>query len=413
MVGIFFAAGQLCSMLFRSELLAVVFGLVLSGFYAAWVALMIFLDASPIWSVLPIAIGMFCATLLHTPDWMRDRSGWRQYVRPAAAVAVPILAILVAIPFYRVYSIPGGGPGFDVAEYTRPETEAEKATVDMYRKATAEMKTHHPADMNAWAEANEKAVELALAASQRKSCGKLDWQAVISPNSNLNTSLPYQLVADGNRLTSQGKLDLAAERYYAALRMASHLKRGITFRGGVIAEGQAYDGLRSWAAAPGQTPKRIKAAISRIDSIAKTEPAYGEFIKDRYMQARSEIMDDKNNTEYALSNLTGNWLIAQWYALPWERARLLRLLNRAAAVDLDALKTMHDTTTYDETADKSSFLLSTQQMDYLAINKENALSEPLQVVQLCDKIVGFEAMMRSDRRVTKNVLAQEARKLEH
>ena len=410
-VALIFAAGQLCSMLFRSGLLAITFGLTLSGICAGWIALMTLLGISPLWSVLPIAIGMLWATLMHTPDWMRDRSGWQQYMRPAAAAVVPIMVIVVVIPFYRVYSIPGGGPGFDVAEYTRPETEAEKATVNMYRKATAEMKTHHPADMNAWAEANEKAVELALAASRQEACGKLDWQAIIPPNSSSAVNLVYLVVADGNRLTNEGKLDLAAERYFAALRMASHLKRGITFRGGVIAEGQAYDGLRSWAAAPGQTLRRIKVAIDEIDSIAKSGPSYSEFIKDKYMQARSELMDDQRNTKYVLSDLADNWLIFQWYALPWERARLLRLLNRAATNDLQALKDMDYTPIHDETASIQSFMLSPEPAGYLVVDGKNAFREPVQVSGVYEQIASHELMIQKARQVTKDVL-EEARKLE-
>ncbi|MBN2292236.1 MAG: hypothetical protein JXM70_07415 [Pirellulales bacterium] len=101
-----FAAGQFCSMLFRSGLLAVTFALVLSVIMIAWSARMIYLEISPVLTVLPITVAMFLATFLYTPDWMRARSGWRPYVRPLTTVAVPILAIAVALAANRVPVIP-------------------------------------------------------------------------------------------------------------------------------------------------------------------------------------------------------------------------------------------------------------------------------------------------------------------
>ena len=445
-VAVIFAAGQLCSMLFRSGLLAAVFGIALGGFFAWWVAIITWLGISPIWSVLPIAVGLFLATFLLTPDWMRGRPGWRPYLRPAAVVLVPIVAIVVATPFYRVYSISDDGPGFDVAQYDRPETEAEKTTVSMYREACEHIEHNpfgkgstgmcptpydllvfwnlkvHPREKKSrealkteaktWIKQNEKAIELALAASQRESCGKLDSSPAGFPPV---ATLAYLLTLDGHRLTGAGKLDLAADRYFAALRIATHIDKGSNFHAGEIIEVRAYEGLRYWSAAPGQTVERIKAAIKTIDSIAKARPAGEEAVKSYYMQARSKIeSEDKSD----LAVYMRHWTDTLFYTLPWEKARLLRLLNRTASGDLNALKNMDDPVDNNaidniyETLDSQTF----PKIDYLDFERRSlpgSLREPARVRGISLRVAFHELNARTVRRATKIVLALEAWKLEH
>ena len=71
MLGI--AAGQFCSMFFRSPLLAGLFSIVLTAVLAAWCGLMFFWQVNWLWSVLPIPLALLLATRLHTADWLLER----------------------------------------------------------------------------------------------------------------------------------------------------------------------------------------------------------------------------------------------------------------------------------------------------------------------------------------------------
>lgn len=445
-IALIFAAGQLCSMLFRSALLAAVFGLGLGKLCAGWAAFMTWLGASPLWSSLPIAAGMLAATWLLVPNWMRERTGCRQYLRPTAAVLAPLAAVVIIIPFYRVYSIPGGGPGFDVAEYTRPATTEEQATLEMYRQACKLMKPDPKGNPGAsetyydllntwnldvskseretasrkkiqtkaenWLNPNEKAIELAMAASRRKSCGIIEITNDRFPSTAV---LAYMLIIDGHRLSGQGKLDEAAERYLGSLRIASHLGRGMGYVAAAKMENRAYEGLRNWSAMPGQTADRIKGVIKELDAIAKTRPSADEAVKACHMSMRSIIADDDKLLELALSDFGGNWLLAHWYTLPWERARLLRLLDQAANNDLESYKNKSNADfsyAYDQTA--SHFKESPPSLvEYRIYKPRSFLYGTARISTIIYDIFFHEFNIQIDRQATEIILAFEAWKLEH
>jgi hypothetical protein len=100
-------------MIFRSGILAAVFGGILTIPICGWAVTIAYFGLSWIWTVAPLVVALFAATWLRAPDWLLERGGWRAWRRPALAVALPAVAILVAIPFVRIYEIPLVSPGFD------------------------------------------------------------------------------------------------------------------------------------------------------------------------------------------------------------------------------------------------------------------------------------------------------------
>ncbi|MGA2257351.1 MAG: hypothetical protein ABSG53_22060, partial [Thermoguttaceae bacterium] len=107
-----YVCGQLCSMVFRSGILAATFGTILTLLLCGWAALMYGLGLSWLWSVAPIPLAFMVATWLHAPDWILERKTGRARLRSALVVAIPAVTIVVAIPLVRVYEIPLVGPGF-------------------------------------------------------------------------------------------------------------------------------------------------------------------------------------------------------------------------------------------------------------------------------------------------------------
>ena len=59
-----------------------------------------------IWSALPIPIVLMYATWLRAPDWISENKRWSARIRAASVVLVPMAALLVAVPVYRVQQVP-------------------------------------------------------------------------------------------------------------------------------------------------------------------------------------------------------------------------------------------------------------------------------------------------------------------
>jgi len=128
-------AGQFCSMFLRSSFLAGFFSIPLAVFLTGWCVLMSYWHISWLWSVIPIPIVLLVATRVRTADWLVERNTIRAWLKPLAVVILPMIAVLLAVPLYRVYQIPAVGLGLLLSDYTRPMTEEEKATFDLYVEA--------------------------------------------------------------------------------------------------------------------------------------------------------------------------------------------------------------------------------------------------------------------------------------
>ena len=124
-----YACGQLCSMGIRSGLLAVAFGTILTVIVCAWAAIMYWLCLSWVWSVAPLPLAFLAFTWLNAPNWLAEPKSWRTRLHLALVIASPVALILAAVPLVRVYEVPLTGPGFDVAELTRPVTAEDKETL--------------------------------------------------------------------------------------------------------------------------------------------------------------------------------------------------------------------------------------------------------------------------------------------
>jgi hypothetical protein len=280
---------------------------------------------------------------------------------------VPTLAVLTAVPLYRVYEIPAVDPGFSPEEYARPITAEEAETVEIYRQALAayvRMKSE-PEDETeseegdkpeereaatltagevAWIEANEKAIALTLKASRRTACDFLD------ANSNYiamdvrqgGRALGRLLIVSARLLESEGKLDAAMDRYMAALRTSAHLRRRSVLVGTLVAdaiEGQVYDRLPLWAAHPDQTSQRIRAAIDQLDKLAVDRPSITDVPKSEYLWTRKLILADPEALVAAGFDQDEVFTLILWARLlPWEQARTLRVLNELTDMNLDTLR---------------------------------------------------------------------------
>lgn len=361
-----FSAGQLCSMLFRSGVIAAFFTFVLTGVLYGWAALMDFWGLNWIWALVPIPPVLLLATWLRAPGWLLQRKSLRSWLATAGVLLLLSAALLTAVPVVRVCEYPLVDPGFSPEEYDRPITAEQQATVDLYRRAYErfvwqEEDDDEAEDANdapeppldaplcareiAWIEANRQAIALAIKASQRQDC------CFVDPTDRTDRmdvaqrcrSLGRVLVASARKLESEGELEAAMQRYLAALRMSRHLRVRASSVGPLIAdavEGSVLDRLPYWAAHPDQSPPRIRQALGRFDELMQNVPSRDEAIKGDYIYSRQVILADPDvfaafdSRQDMIMTMT---LWSRW--LPWERARALRMLNYITASNLLSLRT--------------------------------------------------------------------------
>jgi hypothetical protein len=357
-----FSCGQLCSMFIRSGIVAAVASVVLTASMCAWAGFMFMLTMSWWWSVAPLPVVFWAATWLWAPHWLVERSGWRSRVREIAPVVAPLVLILVAIPFVRVYQIPEVDPGVSLEESAHPVTPEEKATAELYLKAQGQMfeatgklnrlagslaaapvgnsppgvampspaqfsveapKNESDAALTkseaAWLQANQEALALVLQASQRKN-------ASFDEPVPLAAELTRLVVLSARQLESEGKLDAALDRYLAALRVCYHLWQRQRWQQNENLERPICERLVWWATRRGQTRAQIVTAIRRLREAAVEAPSPYEEIESGYRRTR-QMLDNVADLKPASRSDDEPLLRFALRWLPWERARVVRQLN--------------------------------------------------------------------------------------
>ena len=139
--------------------------------------------------------------------------------------------------------------------------------------------------------------------------------------------LPMLLDISARQLESEGKLDEAWDRHFAAVRLAPNYGQDSP---------SSYSQLPLWAAQSRQTRDRIVAAIKKLQQFDAELPPPTDPIKNQYLRIRPLVTGGPDALvghvaqEKALT-------LALWAMMPWERTRALRLLNYVTADDLQTL----------------------------------------------------------------------------
>jgi len=356
-----YACGQFFSMFCRSGILAAALGIGLTIGLCMWAGLMYEIQMSWWWSVAPVALALVVSTWLRAGDWLIERPGLRPVLRACWPLILVVVAILTAVPTVRVYEIPSVDPGFSPDQYARPRTAEEEATLAIYRRALTTLnksrvvlppysvqpgprpgeiavafqgKTTPSAELVAQARAYESALTLALEASRRPACDFFELEPGGVPPTEVHT-LASLLVWSTPYLETKGRLDAAFERYVGALRIAGHLRhRTSRVHLGDQIEKDVYSKLPTWAARPGQTSKRVLAALRQLDETIAKLPSRTDAIKTDYLFFQRCVSGDPT----ALASLgdVRDMEITQLLlrVFFWERFRILRELNRYTAQQL-------------------------------------------------------------------------------
>jgi hypothetical protein len=100
-----YGMGQLCSMMLKQSLLSGFLAILLAVVIAAWSMLMFLWEMNPLVFVLPIGLVAFAATWLRAPAWILQQNHWKQWLGPAAAVVLPLVALVGIVPVVRQWQV--------------------------------------------------------------------------------------------------------------------------------------------------------------------------------------------------------------------------------------------------------------------------------------------------------------------
>ncbi len=352
-VALCLAVGQLAAMFFRSGILAGIFSIPMSSLLVAWCGLMLFWGVNWLWSAVPIPLALLLATRLRARDWLLERNTCRAWLLPGLALVLPTVALLTAVPLYRIYQIPAVDPGFSVAEYDRPMSAEEKATRELYRQAigkldlkilrydATELKKAARAlgvKSPSWVDTNRETIALAIKASRGQLFMAVTDAEYWRRNDWRHNEMPRLLLDSAAQAENEGQLDTALEQYLAAIRILSQFRRYDVhpYARGFGIETEAYSRLCRWATRPHQTPARIIAALRDLQQ-ATRHVSLKDPMATEYLRLRRVLEGDPAAT-YGIWNHDEPWplrmTLTLWLQLPWERARALRLLNLMTHLEL-------------------------------------------------------------------------------
>jgi hypothetical protein len=375
---LFFSVGQCAAMFLRSGILAAVLSIVVSGLLFVWVSAMHFWGVPWYWSIAPWPLLFLLATRWRTTAWLLERRGFRAWVWPMLTV-VPMTAMVAAMPFYRVYSVPDVDPGFSPENFRQvvKATPAALETVTMYEKAFEIFDENHgclnppisneprsedalspeppptpppvawklPGGLAEWQlkglEAVRPALEILLVASKRPECAR-DVERLRRRKKYTGEyafQIPNALIWQARKLESEGKLDEAWDYYLGLIRYRNHLTQMIPDEreswGWSVNQSEMFAAMQGWAARPGQTKERLLGAFRQLQATPEDTDFVAYNFKTRYLEVRGILSGDPKYVDNVDSNVSKsdyykrqiNEYVVWERVCPWERYRALRLLN--------------------------------------------------------------------------------------
>ncbi len=342
----------------------------LAGFIA-WIGLAFWWGAIgscgiPIWWTIGAApFILLAASLARTGDWLVSRNGFFAWAKVGGSLAVPFLAVFIAVSLFRIYEIPAVAvPNYIASEALNTarkyDNRSDSLFVEAVKKITplrqVEAKERRQYVSDGWkfatptekesVAANEPALKLALEAAKRPPGRFPEYDPSRSAESNrailgpkdafmrLTTLLDYA----ARKFESEDRLDEALDCYLAIARLNDDLRRSLT--GGIDYYYSGYGRtaliyLEAWAAHPKQTTERVVRAIRQFDKLDRDAPRNSVYIArawERGRQLLRQAIWHSPKPEPADRTVSEMWFM-RW-CFPWELVRLERLVDLNFAISL-------------------------------------------------------------------------------
>ena len=340
-VPVAYVCGQICSMTFRSGILAAVFGAILTVLLYGWAAVVFMFGMGWWWTVAPLLVAFMAVTWLHAPNWLQERRGRRVWLPPVLVITIPVVAILATIPLVRIYEIPWVEPGLTPSEVKWVVPPEEKKARKVYSQAIEQLRkaslaVNSPGGETARREAVAKAVTLALEASRYPLPGFCPDEAVTGDEYYWEIGLANAILASGVKLQAEGKLDEALDRYLAADHIAHHCRQTwpSAWTAPLDFDLSVCEQITYWAAERGQTSERVLKATRALEAQWRNDPSTCDEVKYWYvnMRRRPSKTTSWQGPDAPYVSFERYATIARWF--PWERARAIRALNKLTAAEI-------------------------------------------------------------------------------
>ncbi len=377
-----YSAGQFAAMLIRSSVVAIAVGIALTVFGGIWGGLMTSWLAPTWWSVgsLP-AIALF-VTWLKANDWVEERRDRVARRRLWLGLGVPIGLLLVTCATYRVVQIPVVTLPAEWDEDSRELARlapAEKETLDIYRRAMAEIEQgeghletyldcvrrlwqEHPdwTETQLYAEANDgfrrdwmqkhvAAVPLLRTAHSKPSVPLALVEAELPPrhidddwSSERTAKLTWLMILQAGQTLQSGDLDATWDDILISFELLRRTKlravrdpKPYVYRMSSSLETPLLATIAKWGRHEKQTRDRILLAIRKLEELAADRTSIQHAVHHEFLNAQEMLKLDKTWQKYVELNRTYAWqwneeprfLEAVWKAMFWERWRTDRVVR--------------------------------------------------------------------------------------
>ena len=375
-----YASGQLAAMLIRSSVVAIAVGIALTIFGGMWGGLMSSWLAPAWWSVGSLPVIALFVTWLKANDWIEERRDRTARRRLWLGLGVPFAVLLTTCATYRVQQIPVVTLPAEWDEDSRVLarlTPAEKATFDIYYRATNEieqgetklesyadrstrLKQEHAdwTDLQVHSEAFEgfqrdwalqhvaavpllreahrqPAVPLALVEAQLPARAGDDWDP------ERVAKLSWLMIRQAENSLKDGDLDATWDDLLIAFELVRRSDmRAIPinelFVGRMFASHEPWllMTVAKWGRHKNQTRDRILMAIRKLDEIAADRTSIQHAVHHEFLQARELLKFDVAWQKHVarMGKYRGQWYEEPmfspvvWKALFWERWRSDRVV---------------------------------------------------------------------------------------
>ncbi len=274
-----YAIGQFCSMVISSPVLSCLATLALLVPVSAWMALITLLRLPILLGIVPIPIAFLIASRIHCNDWMREEVSWRSRSKLIAFGSVWSIAVIGSVLVYRVVEIPAVEYPPALRELPRGLTKQQQKQYDVIVQAASSvmpvpdkvlLDPSAPDDLfyeaadrpllpkeREWLEANAHVLKQLTVLN-----GQVDPRVQVALHQTARLRWLQTLVLlSARELESQGQLEPALNRYLLGMRLPSPWPLGLLDRRTPVLQR-----LRTWAAAPQQTPDLLRLAAQQVAS---------------------------------------------------------------------------------------------------------------------------------------------------
>jgi ABC-type transport system involved in multi-copper enzyme maturation permease subunit len=433
-----YAVGQSVSLFCRSPIIGLAVGVVTCFAAGAGYMMLHALHVPALISAMPMAIALLVATRWSTRAWMEQVQTWTEFFRKMYRVALPLIAVLLAVCAYRVYEIPFAGPprlpdlrGMPSAEAV--ETARMYAQVIRHFRGTIGYRGPASADEHDQEEvkkkAEEKILEVFVQAAQRRDAWFPPRHSVRqSPSLNIEEiqllsalqavmpGLTQAVVDRMDQLSTSGDLEAALDYPLALLGLARHMSLGsdsTQLWQIVQLERTAANLLARWASREEQTEELIQRALQETDG-RRPDSLWHEWNEEEVLQRNwlwwRDLLEDKplgfGSSPVAWDDGTNVIILRNSDDQSEQHRQYLRTLRRFAPWELARLRRLADVSIVRNPAERL-------QPDMEQWVKTTPFAAHSGIFQGTGVYLYYQQLLQSRRLVLRLQLALRAYQLEH